>query len=77
MYTSFRDLSAADPTEGARLEEVAILSNHAWQVAIICTQAAPANARQQTHVLIEGSSLFNRMMTELADGTIWPEPTRS
>ena len=76
-YTYFRDESMAILTGQARLEEVAILANHSWQVAIICTQAAPASTQRQTHVLIEGSPLFDRMMRELADGTIWPGPDPS
>jgi hypothetical protein len=72
LYAYFRDESAATLTKKARLEEVAILANHAWQVAIIFTQATPAGAQRHTHVLVEGSPLFDRMMRELADGTIWP-----
>jgi hypothetical protein len=72
LYAYFRDESAATLTKQARLEEVAILANHAWQVAIICTQATPADAQRHTHVLIECSPLFDRMMRELSDGTIWP-----
>jgi hypothetical protein len=77
LYAYFRDESAAILSEEARLEEVAILANHAWQAAIICTKATPAVAQQQTHVLMEGSPLFDRMMRELADGTIWPDPDPS
>lgn len=74
MYAYFRDESAATLAKEARLEEVAILSNHAWQFAIICTQATPADSQRDTHVLIDGSPLFDRIMRELADGTIWPGP---
>jgi hypothetical protein len=76
-YSYFRDVSATMLTEEARLEEMQVVVDHVWQVAIICTQATPSVARPQAHVLIEGSALFERMMRELADGTIWPEPDAS
>jgi hypothetical protein len=72
MYSYFRDESADMLNEDYRFEEVTIVASYTWQVAIICAKAVPVEAQGRTSVLVEGSALFDRMIRELSDGSIWP-----
>ena len=72
-----RNASEANLREGWQLQDVLIISPTSWDVHKRVAQALDEHDTGRTLVVIEGCDAFDRMMTELANGTIWADSAAS
>ena len=73
LYQYFRDESAIGLAPGISLEEVTIPAEWEWDIITICAQAIPSELRETARIVIDGSPLFDRLMNEVAKGSVWPD----
>lgn len=73
-YQDFRESIALGLEPGTVVDEVTIVSDWEYDVITICWQALPAQLRQHSRVVIEGSPLFDTLWAQLTDGSLWPDP---
>ncbi len=73
LYQYFRDESATGLAADFSLHEVTLAEEWEWDVITICVRAVPPELRERARIVIEGSPLFDRLMKEVASGSVWPD----